>query len=381
MTREPGDLPVSVKPAALACAACCFYFRHGGCVEESIVMLNRIFDSASPQLKRKIYLVVGFLILFNLAAWGVAFAVFHQHPLLLGSAILAYSLGLRHAVDADHIAAVDNITRKLMQEGKQPVLVGLFFSLGHSTIVVVLSLVVAVTTQALSGRFDDYRAVGGAASTMISAGFLFILAVANFAVWLSTWRSFKRVKAGGTLHEDDLNILLSGGGLMARIFRRLFGLIEHNWQIYLLGLLFGLGFDTATEVTLLGLSAAGATDGLSHWAIMVFPLLFCAGMALIDTLDGILMLGAYGWAFQKPMRKLYYNLTITGLSVVIAVLIGGIETLGLLQEKFGFAGVFWDYVGALNDNFGLMGYGIIGLFILGWCASAVIYKMRRYDDI
>jgi high-affinity nickel-transport protein len=158
-------------------------------------------------------------------------------------------------------------------------------------------------------------------------------------------------------------------------------LIEHNWQVYLLGLLFGLGFDTATEVGLLGISAAGATEGLSHWAIMVFPLLFCAGMALIDTADGILMLGAYGWAFQKPMRKLYYNLTITGLSVAVAVIIGGIETLGLVQDKLALTGRFWDNVAVLNDNFGLLGYGIIALFIAGWLASLLIYKLRRYDDL
>ncbi|MGV8986550.1 MAG: HoxN/HupN/NixA family nickel/cobalt transporter [Cypionkella sp.] len=345
-------------------------------------MLNRIFATASPHLKHKIILVMGFLIVFNILAWTWAFIAFRDYPLLLGTSLLAYSFGLRHAVDADHIAAVDNITRKLMQEGKRPVTVGLYFSLGHSTIVVLMSLVVAITAHMLQGSgFEAYRAMGGVASTMISAFFLFTLAGANFYILINTWRSFQKVKAGGALKEDDLDILMSGGGLMARIFRRLFRLINKDWQIYLLGLLFGLGFDTATEVSLLGMSAAGVADGMSPWAIMVFPTLFCAGMALIDTADGILMLGAYGWAFQKPMRKLYYNLTITGLSVAVAVLIGGIETLGLLQNKLGLVGTFWDGVGELNDNFGLLGYGIIGLFIFGWAASLAFYKLRRYDEI
>ncbi len=344
-------------------------------------MLNRIFDSASPQLKRKIAMVIGFLIVFNIFAWAWAFIAFREYPLLLGTALLAYSFGLRHAVDADHIAAIDNITRKMMQEGKRPVAVGLFFSLGHSTIVVLLSLVVAVTAHALQGRFDDYRAVGGIIATLTSAFFLFTIAGANSVILVNTWRSFQRVKAGGTLVEDDLDILLSGGGLMARVFRRMFRLIERNWHVYLLGFLFGLGFDTATEVGLLGISATTASGGISPWAIMVFPVLFCAGMALIDTADGILMLGAYGWAFQKPLRKLYYNLTITALSVAIAIIVGGIETLGLIQDKLSLSGPFWDGVGTISANFGLLGYGIIGLFILGWLASVVIYKVRGYDEI
>ena len=344
-------------------------------------MLNRIFESASPQFKRKIALVVGFLIAFNVVAWAWAVIAFREHPLLLGTGLLAYSFGLRHAVDADHIAAIDNITRKMMQEGKRPVAVGLFFSLGHSSIVVLLSLVVAITAHMLQGNFEHYKAIGGIVSTLVSAFFLFTIAGANMFILMNTWRSFHRVKNGGAMEEDDLDMLLSGGGLMARIFRRMFRLIERDWHIYLLGLLFGLGFDTATEVGLLGISATTASGGLSPWAIMVFPMLFCAGMALIDTSDGILMLGAYGWAFQKPVRKLYYNLTITALSVGVAVLVGGIETLGLLQDKLSLTGPFWDVVGEINANFGLLGYGIIGLFIMGWLASVLIYKLRRYDEI
>jgi high-affinity nickel-transport protein len=344
-----------------------------------MMMLKRIFESASPQLKRKIALMVGFLIAFNVFAWVWAFAACRDHPLLLSTALLAYSFGLRHAVDADHIAAIDNITRKMMQQGKRPVAVGLFFSLGHSTIVVLLSLVVAITAHALHGSFENYKAIGGIISTLASAFFLFTIAGANMFILMNTWRGFQHVKNGGELAEDDLDMLLSGGGLMARIFRRMFRLIDRNWHIYLLGILFGLGFDTATEVGLLGISATTASNGLSPWAILVFPTLFCAGMALADTSDGILMLGAYGWAFQKPVRKLYYNLTITALSVGVAMVVGGIETLGLMQDKLGLGGPFWDIVGKINDNFGLLGYGIIGLFIMGWLASVVIGRFLRYD--
>ena len=243
------------------------------------------------------------------------------------------------------------------------------------------SVVVAFTAKALEGSFSQYREMGGIISTLISASFLFAIAAMNFAALRTTWSNFKRVKAGGRLEEGEMSLMTAGGGMMARGFRRLFGLMDRGWKIYLLGLLFGLGFDTATEVSLLGISAATASDGLSHWAILIFPLLFCAGMALVDTIDGILMLGAYGWAFQKPMRKIFYNLTITSLSVSVAVLVGGIETLGLLQEKLGLGGMFWDGVAGLNENFGLLGYGIIGLFIFGWLASMAIYKLRRYDEV
>ncbi|MGV8952356.1 MAG: HoxN/HupN/NixA family nickel/cobalt transporter [Cypionkella sp.] len=344
-------------------------------------MLKQLFASASPQLKRNVVLMLGFLIVFNLAAWALTFVVFAQHPLLLGTALLAYSFGLRHAVDADHIAAVDNITRKLMQEGKRPVSVGLYFSLGHSTTVVVLSLIVAITAHSLQGWFADYRDIGSVIATLVSASFLFLIAAANFVVLRSTWHAFVRVKAGGVLQDGDDGILTAGGGVMARTFRKLFGMMDRGWKIYLLGLLFGLGFDTASEIALLGIAAATAADGLSHWAIMIFPLLFCAGMALVDTIDGILMLGAYGWAYQKPMRKIFYNLTITSISVIVAVLVGGVQTLGLMKAKLGLAGGFWDGVARVNENFGLLGYGIIGFFIVAWLASMAIYKYRRYDEI
>ncbi|HIJ39041.1 MAG TPA: HoxN/HupN/NixA family nickel/cobalt transporter, partial [Rhodospirillaceae bacterium] len=296
-------------------------------------------------------------------------------------ALLAYSFGLRHAVDADHIAAIDNVTRKLMQEGKRPVSVGLFFSLGHSTVVVLLSVVLAATATMLQDRFEDLKSMGGLIGTGVSAFFLFAIAVANIVILAGIWRTFHAVKRGQPLVDEDLDILLSNRGLMGRMFKRLFRLIDRSWHMYPLGILFGLGFDTATEIGVLGISAASVSQGMSIWTILVFPALFSAGMALVDTADGILMLGAYGWAFVKPIRKLYYNLTITFVSVLAALLVGSVEVLGLLVDKLKLEGPFWLLVGAVNDNFGLLGYGIIGLFALGWLASLVIYRIKRYDQI
>ncbi len=330
-------------------------------------------------LRGKVAAIGLLLLAFNLAAWAWAIAAFRHHPLLMGTALLAYSFGLRHAVDADHIAAIDNVTRKLMQDGRRPVSVGLFFSLGHSTVVVALSVALAATTSVLQERFADFKALGGLIGTGVSAFFLFAIAGANIVILAATWRSFRALRRGESLAEQDPLAMLAGGGLLCRLFRRLFRLIEHGWQMYGLGLLFGLGFETATEVGLLGISASGATEGLSPWAILVFPALFSAGMALIDTADGILMLGAYGWAFVKPLRKLYYNLTITALSVLVAVLVGGVETLGLIGDRLQLDGALWSLVAAINGNFGLFGYAIVALFAGGWVVSLIVYKVKGYD--
>jgi len=303
---------------------------------------------------------------------------FHAHP-----GALAYSFGLRHAFDADHIAAIDNVTRKLMQEGRRPVGVGLFFALGHSTIVVALSIALATTATALQTRFDTFKSVGGIVGTAASALFLFAIAVANVLVLISVYRAFQTVKNGSRLVEEDLNLMLAKRGLLGQVFRRLFRVIERDWQMYPLGLLFGLGFDTATEVGLLGISATQASRGLPIWSILVFPALFTAGMTLIDTTDSIVMLGAYGWAFVKPIRKLYYNLTITAVSVMVAVVVGGLQTLNLIGDQLGLsdAGGFWGAVGSLNDNFGVLGYLIVGIFITAWLISYVVYRINRYDEI
>jgi nickel/cobalt transporter (NiCoT) family protein len=345
------------------------------------LMFARFFAEGAGTLRHRAVGIYGVLVAFNLLAWLWALLAFHDHPVLLGTALLAYSFGLRHAVDADHIAAIDNVTRKLMQEGKRPVAIGLFFSLGHSSVVVLASAAVAASTLAFRQAFDSFHEVGGVVGTLISAFFLLAIAVMNIVILVGVYRTFQRVKAGGRFVEDDLNALLAGRGLLSRLFRPLFAMIRSSWQMYPLGILFGLGFDTATEIGLLGISAAEASKGLSVWSILVFPALFTAGMSLVDTTDSILMLGAYGWAFVKPMRKLFYNMTITAVSVAVALLVGGIEALGLLSDKLNLQGSFWDFIGTLNDNFGAIGYLIIGIFAASWLVSTVIYRLKRYDEI
>ncbi|HEV2673014.1 MAG TPA: HoxN/HupN/NixA family nickel/cobalt transporter [Aliidongia sp.] len=341
----------------------------------------RILRKDDGGLRQRIAALYAVLIVANLGAWAWALIAFRDHPVLLGAAFLAYGFGLRHAVDADHIAAIDNVTRKLMQEGKRPVAIGFFFSLGHSTIVVLASVAIALTATAFKDRFDDFKDVGGVVGTLVSAGFLMTIAAMNMVILTSIYRTFRRVKAGAAYVEEDLDMILAGRGLFARLFSPMFRLIRTSWHMYPLGFLFGLGFDTATEVGLLGISAAQASQGLSIWSILVFPALFTAGMSLVDTTDSILMLGAYGWAFVKPIRKLYYNMTITLISVIVAILIGGIEALGLAVEQFGLDGRFWRVIGLLNDNFGTIGYLVIAIFVVSWIVSAVIYRARGYHRL
>jgi high-affinity nickel-transport protein len=346
--------------------------------------LRTLLNDEPGSTKAKVIAIYAFLLAFNLAAWCWAFVAFHRFPVLLGTAFLAYSFGLRHAVDADHIAAIDNVTRKLMQQGKRPVAVGLMFSLGHSTIVIVGSIAIAATALALqhhASGIGGVRAIGGVIGTLASALFLFAIAIVNLIVLQSVYRSFRRVRRGEPYVEEDFDLLLGSRGFLSRIFRPMFSLIRCSWHMYPLGFLFGLGFDTATEIGLLGISAAEASKGLSLWSILVFPALFAAGMSLIDSTDNILMLGAYGWAFVKPIRKLYYNITITSVSVLVAFAVGGVEALGLLAGQFHLTGAFWGFVGKLNDNFGVLGYCIIALFGLSWILSILIYKWRRFDDL
>ena len=343
--------------------------------------LLRLFDDAPANLRGKVAAIYGILLAFNACAWLWAILAFRHYPLLLGTALLAYSFGLRHAVDADHIAAIDNVTRKLMQEGKRPVAVGFMFSLGHSTVVVLGSAAIAATALALQHRIDSARAVGGVIGTLVSALFLFGIAIVNMIVLTAIYRAFVRVRKGAPYVDEDFDMLLASRGFLARLFRPMFAIIRRSWHMYPLGVLFGLGFDTATEIGLLGLSAAEASRGLPLWSIMAFPALFAAGMSLIDTTDNILMLGAYGWAFIKPVRKLYYNMTITFVSVIVALVVGGIESLGLVAGQFHRSGTFWNLVLALNSNFGALGYFIIGIFALSWIISIAIYKWRRLDEL
>jgi nickel/cobalt transporter (NiCoT) family protein len=329
--------------------------------------------------KRRSTRLIGALIAFNLLTWLWALTAFHHHPLLLGTSLLAYSLGLRHAVDADHIAAIDNVTRKLMQQGKRPLYAGVFFSLGHSTVVVLATALIAATALAVQDRFAAFREIGGLIGTSVSALFLFVIAAMNLFVLRGVWRAFRRVRRGEALRDEDADMLSIGGGPLARLVRPLFGLIGKSWHMYPLGFLFGLGFDTATEIGLMGIAAAEATRGLPVWSILVFPALFTAGMSLIDTADSLLMVGAYGWAFMKPVRKLYYNLTVTLVSVLIALLVGSIEALGLLADRLHLQGGAWDVVTLLSAHFGALGYAIVALFAVCWIVSALIYKWRGYD--
>jgi high-affinity nickel-transport protein len=344
-----------------------------------LALVSQTFSSAS--IRPRILGIYGLLIAANLAIWAWALLVFRDEPVLLGTALLAYGFGLRHAVDADHIAAIDNVTRKLMQEGKRPVTVGFFFAIGHSTVVILAVLAIAGAVTTLSSHFSAFKSAGGVIGTLISASFLFMIATMNLVILRGVWRVYRQVRRGGSYEEADFDLLLNDRGLLARLFRPLFRLITASWHMFPLGFLFGLGFDTATEISLLGLSATEAAKGISVWSIMVFPALFAAGMSLIDTTDGVLMLGAYEWAFIKPIRKLYYNLTITLVSVVVAVLIGGIEALGLAGDQLGLSGWFWDGVGALNDNFGDIGFVIIGVFIATWIVSVVVYRYKGLDAI
>jgi nickel/cobalt transporter (NiCoT) family protein len=348
--------------------------------------LLSIFDDAAGNLRNKVIGIYILLFFFNASAWLWAVIAFRHYPLLLGTALLAYSFGLRHAVDADHIAAIDNVTRKLMQEGKRPIAVGLMFSLGHSTIVVIGSVLIAAAAlalqhHALSNHIGAVRDIGGSVGTLVSSLFLFAIAIVNIVVLVSIYRAFARVRAGQPYIDEDFDLLLANRGFLARIFKPMFALIRRSWHMYPLGVLFGLGFDTATEIGLLGISAAEASRGLPLGSILVFPVLFAAGMSLIDTTDNILMLGAYGWAFIKPVRKLYYNLTITFVSVVVALVVGGIEALGLLAGQLHLGGSFFAAILKLNSSFGTLGYFIVGLFAFSWIVSIAIYKWRRFDDL
>jgi high-affinity nickel-transport protein len=346
-----------------------------------LASIRAIFGDSRADLRGRILGLFALLSAANGLAWLAAFLAFRGHPLLIGTALLAYSFGLRHAVDADHIAAIDNVTRKLMQEGKRPVTVGFFFSLGHSTVVVLASAAVAGTALALQSRFDALKEVGGIVGTSISALFLFAVAMANLAILVALYRSFRAVKHGAPLHEADFDALLAQRGFLGRWLRPVFRLVDRSWQMYPVGFLFGLGFDTATEIGLLGIAAAEASKGLPIWSIMVFPALFTAGMSLIDSADAVLMVGAYGWAFVKPIRKLYYNMTVTFVSVVAALLIGGVEALGLIGDEAGLRGGVWDLIGSLNDHFGAVGYALVALFAVSWLVSAIIYRVKRYDEL
>jgi len=341
-------------------------------------MARRTAPLRAPHLfrHRPVAALFAALVCLNLGAWAWAFILFRDYPIALGTALLAYGLGLRHAIDADHIAAIDNVTRKLMHEGKRPYAAGLFFSLGHSTIVIVASAAIAATAVGFSAPLARARLVGGPVGTIISASFLGLIAAINLFVLASVRRSIVCVRRGDALPEHALDAALAGGGLLARLLRPCFRLIRGSWHMYPLGFLFGLGFDTATEIGVLGISAAEASRGMPLWSILVFPALFTAGMSLLDTADSVLMVGAYGWALTNPIKKLYYNAAITFTSAVIAVLVGAIEVLGLVGAHMDARAGFWSGVASLNASAGAIGAAVIAMLLVSWGAAAAVLRLR-----
>jgi nickel/cobalt transporter (NiCoT) family protein len=309
---------------------------------------------------------------YQLGASGV-FAV--------GTGVTAYTLGLRHAFDADHIAAIDNTTRKLMAEGKRPLSVGFFFSLGHSTIVFVLAFLFSIGVTALNGQVSDGNSqlhdVTNWIGTAVSGTFLYIIAALNVVILTGIAGVFREMRSG-SYDEQHLEEQLNSRGLMNRFFGRFTKTITKPWQMYPLGVLFGLGFDTATEIALLFLAAGAAGAGLPFYAILCLPILFAAGMSLLDTIDGSFMNFAYGWAFSRPVRKVFYNITITGLSVAVALVIGTIEIGGLLAHKLDAQGSFWAWWENIDTN--TLGFIIVGMFVATWVTALTVWRFGRIEE-
>jgi high-affinity nickel-transport protein len=344
-----------------------------------LTYLKLAIDDASAASRARIVSLYAFLLAFNALAWTWAIVALSGQPTLLGTALLAYVLGLRHAVDADHIATIDNVVRKLMQEGKRPLAVGLFFALGHSLSIALAVAAIAAAAFALQGRFQQFRAIGSIIGTGASAFFLLTIAAINLVILRHVWQSFRRARRGENVGEQELDLLLSGRGLLARMLRPLFRMVTASWQMFAIGLLFGLGFDTATEISLFTVAAGQASGGLSFATVMIFPALFTAGMTLVDTTDSVLMVGAYGWAFLNPIRKIWYNLTITAISVVVALMIGGVEALGLIASKLGLEGPFWTAIVDVNESLASFGYLVVGVFLVSWALSFAIYRWRGFE--
>ncbi|MDX6245703.1 MAG: nickel/cobalt transporter (NiCoT) family protein [Frankiales bacterium] len=337
----------------------------------------------------------GFVLLLHVVGFGLFFhynsiARFHtladdNHKLIYATAAaVAYGLGLRHAFDADHIAAIDDTTRYLLQKGKRPLGVGFFFSLGHSSVVMALSVGIAFAARSASGFIKGFQGSGNIIGTLVSGGFLYLIAALNFAVLFGIMKMWRQAKSG-TYRQEELDVLLSQRGFMNRIFKGRYNtFITASWQMYPVGILFGLGFDTATEVGVLGLAATTAAAGtnggtaLPPLAIIALPFIFAAGMSLMDTIDGVFMSKAYGWAFVTPIRKIYYNITMTSLSIFIAFVIGTIEILGLLTDQLNWTGQPWAFLGSIDIN--TAGQVIVAVFILAWIGAVVAYRVRRIDE-
>jgi high-affinity nickel-transport protein len=327
---------------------------------------------------RRLGAFAGAVAFLHLLGFGLFVFYARQNPALAGLGTLAYTFGLRHAFDADHIAAIDNTTRKFLQDGKRSMGVGFFFSLGHSTIVFSLAATLALATKTVDARIPGVRAVGGTIGTSVSGTFLLLIGVLNLLVLLDILGVFRHMKRG-RYDEQRLEQVLLEQGLMSRVFlRRIGDRIDASWKMYPLGVLFGLGFDTATEVGLLALAAGVATHHVPLLAVISLPIVFAAGMSLMDTADGAFMSHAYGWAFSNPVRKVYYNITVTSLSVAVALVIGGIELLQVTATKLSLEGGFWSFLDTLD--FSRIGYVVVVLFFATWALSLTLWKTRRIEE-
>lgn len=330
-----------------------------------------------------------FILLLHLLGWGVLIGLVAPQQLHLGNQVFgvglgltAYTLGMRHAFDADHIAAIDNTTRKQLAEGSRPLSVGFWFSLGHSTIVFVLVLLLAAGVSALAGPLADegsaLQQVTGLFGTLISGVFLVLIGLLNLVVLVGLVRVFARRHRGGGLDEAALEAHLERRGVIGRLAGRATAMVTKPWHMYPVGLLFGLGFDTATEVGLLVLAGGAAALSLPWYAVLTLPVLFAAGMSLLDTADGVVMFHAYGWAQARPVRKLYYNVAVTGLSVAVALLIGGIELIGVLVQRLGITSGPLAAIAAID--LGDLGYLVVGLFVLIWLLAVAVWRLGRVEE-
>lgn len=327
--------------------------------------------------KTKIGIVYAVIAIVTALALIAANIIGHISPVLNGLGLVAYVLGLRHGVDADHIAAIDNTTRKLMQQGKPRFTVGTWFSLGHSTIVFGLIAAIVFVTRSVIGQIPSLQNWGATAGTLVSGTFLFVIGFVNVLIVFGVYRLFKQAKVG-EIDEEQLEEYMANRGFLNRIFRPLFKFVNDAWQIYPIGVLFGLGFDTASEVALIAISVGvGVSSSVPLWQILVLPLMFTCGMVLTDTCDGVTMRCAYAWAFLTPLKKIFYNLTVTVMSVLVAFVIGGIEIAQVLSLQFNLSGGFWGWFN--NVDFETMGFAIIGIFAITWGAAYVVWKLKKYD--
>ena len=332
------------------------------------------FDQAERRRLAGLTAAIGGL---HIVGWGLVAFYASNHPVLGGLGVLAYTFGLRHAFDADHISAIDNTTRKLLSDGERPLGVGFFFSLGHSTVVFILSLGLAVAVGAVHSALPTLQLYGGTLGAAVSGLFLWAIAGLNLVVLrgiVGVWRDMRN----GSFDEQALENRLLERGFMSRIFRRPLAMVRSSTHMYPLGVLFGLGFDTASEVGLLVITAGAASGKIPPAATLALPILFAAGMSLMDTADGVFMSKAYRWAFAGPVRKIYYNVTVTALSVAVALVIGTIELGQVLSNKLGWTGGFWSWLQRLD--FGTLGYAIVGLFVLTWLLAAAVWRWRRIEE-